>query len=151
MSILKIGGKNDSNNVQGFGVTNEGYAKTTRFWNTTITQIFSETISDRTVKTTIENVFNCEEWGFISLRFANSTNVKMTCNVYSDMGSSSLQNYLKDNNGNPITFEIPTGQSILTPDDLPILNYLKWLKLRIEPNEVPATPNTLTISIYAKR
>lgn len=151
MNILKIGGKNDSNNVQGFSVTNKGYAKATRFWNTTITQLFNETISDRTVKTTIANVFNCEEWGFISLRFSNSTNVKMTCHIYSDIGSSSLQNYLKDNNGNPITFEIPTGQSILTPDDLPVLNYLKWLKLRIEPNEAPSTPNTLSVSVYAKR
>ena len=150
-NIMKIGGQNDSGNAQGFYVTNKGYAKITRLWSTTVTELFNETISDTSPKNTIDNVFNCEEYGFISLRFSNSTDVTFTAIIYSDIGSSTLSNYLRDNSGNPIAFTIPKGQSILTPDDLPILNYLRYFKLRVQANDTPSTPKDLTIQIYAKR
>lgn len=149
--IMKIGGKNDSGNVQGFSVTNKGYAKATRLWSTEVTELYQGTVSDTSVISTASTPFNCEEYGFISLRFSNSTDVTFTATIYSDMGSSTLSNYLLDNSGNPITFTIPKGQSILTPDDLPILNYLRYLKIRVQANDTPSEPKNLTIQVYAKR
>lgn len=151
MSLLKIGGKSDSNTVLGFSLTDEGYTKATRFWGVTIQEIFNGTISDTSAKNTLDNVFNCEEYGFISLRCYNTTDVKIECILYSDIGSSTLSNYLEDNDGNNITFTIPTGQSILTPEDLPVLNYLRFLKFRLQPIEAPSTPAPLSIKVYAKR
>ena len=89
--------------------------------------------------------------GLISLRAGNSTDTPIKATLLFDT-SASDDRWMKDVNGNYITFEIPTGESIITADDVPALNYLRFVRLRLEAVQAPSDPTkTVTILVYAKR
>jgi hypothetical protein len=88
----------------------------------------------------------------VSLRFANTSDKSFTVIFFSDQYTNS--NYrLYDYNGGPVAYRVAKASSrtqILTPDDAPVLQWLRAIKMRIEFEGTPTT-GSLIIDIVKKR
>lgn len=150
MSVIKMGGKSDSNTVKSVSVGDTGAVRTEKRWTYETVTLFDKQVSDTTVLDTLATELNIGEMGFVSLHFVNETGVEISFRLLRDDVQGSVLP-LYDSAGTFIAFSISDKKHyIITADDLPVLNYIKLLKLRIQPLAAPATPGNLKIYVRGK-
>lgn len=150
-NLLKVAGRTDNNTVRGVHVTEEGNVCTARAWGTDIHTIVTTELRDTSAVVTSDNVFDASPYGMISIRVANSHDTDVTLQLYQDTSATSGR-WLIDAAGNPISVVVPAGDRcmIITPEDIPALNYLRYIKFRIAANTAP-TSGSITIWVAGKR
>ncbi len=149
--MMKICGKNPDGNATAIGMDANGNLKIKRVWESVVQKdLFSGALSDTGAVTTINNALDLAEQGMVSLRFYNTTDSALKVMLYSDM-SAATETLLKDINGENFSFTVAAdAHTIITPDDLPVLNYLRYLKLKIQPVTEPTT-GQLVVRAVTKR
>jgi len=152
-NVLKIGGKDPSSNVKAVSVDANGRVKSTRYWDSSIhTLIDSAQIRENNpVVSTATDSFDASEYGFVSLRIRNSHDAALSVMFYEDAGISG-DTWMTRLDGSYISFTVPanTQRVIVTPEDVPEINYLKYLKLRVSAKTTP-TEGSVTIQAITKR
>ena len=149
--IMKVGGRKEDGTASALGIDANGYLKIKRVWETQTKNIFTGTHSNTTAVTTVSNVVNALEWGMVSLRVNNLLNSDVKIMLYWDNSADGTE-WMKDFNGEYVTFTVPAdSQMIITPDDLPILNYLRYIKCRINAVTTPTNGKNLLVQAVLKR
>lgn len=147
--MIKVGGKTSGGMARAFGVSEKGEALVKRVWENALVRVFANDIDGTTPQQT--TVFDAREFGFISLRVENQTESALTFTLYADRREDD-PTYLKDINGDDIKFTIPAKSVVIvTPDDVPALSYLQYVRLRFVADTVPASAAYVCVRIMAKR
>lgn len=150
INLLPIGGKSDNNTVRGVAVSNNGEVKTNKIWDVSVVDILdNEEIRDTTAFPTDKVELNTA--GLVSLRIRNRLGVPVSIQLYIDIGDQTFTMY--DANGDIFELNIPdTGGHwmIITDNDWYVLNYLSYIKLRIQASSTP-TEGTLSIKAVIKK
>lgn len=81
-------------------------------------------------------------YGIISLRIINTLDVPVTLGFYTDHHLTRTR-YMADAEGIPIAVEIQPNTYIqmITPDDIPQLNYIRYLRVYLKANTAPTSGN----------
>lgn len=149
--IMKVGGRKEDGTAAAIGIDSNGYLKIKRVWETQTKNIFTGTLSNTTAVTTVSNVVNALEWGMVSLRVNNLLDSAVKIMLYWDNNVDGTE-WMKNFNGEYVTFTVPAeSQMIITPDDLPILNYLRYIKCRINAVTPPTNGKNLLVQAVLKR
>lgn len=142
MSLLKIGGKTKSNTASAFLLGDDGAAVVSRPWRTTVTTIVDAIeVRDNVAHTVTDN--NALEIGIYpinSLRIRNTLDSNVTLTFYYDLDKTSTT-YL-DGLGETYTYTLEAGNThwqLITSENLPLLDYAKYLKFKYQASEVPTT------------
>lgn len=130
VNVMPIGGKfdNDGNPVvMGVAVDDEGGVISARKWKNEVVQILD--VTDPTAGTKTCTVIDLANAGAVSLRVDNALNVPVQLIIYTDYYNHAY--YMRDATGSYITKTIPAGQKfvMITPDDMPALQWLAQLKI----------------------
>ena len=151
MSLLKMGGKAPDGTAKAVSVDAGGNVNVTRQWGADVFTVLPATqIRDTNAISTIANAVDVSGYGFVSLRFCNSLGVPVTVMFYGDMNEASDM-WMTRPDKSYLSVTIPaTDFTILTPEDIPELNYLRYIKLRIAAKEAP-TQGSLIVQVVAKR
>ena len=143
MSVMKIAG-NANNVVKGVSVTSEGYVLTVKKWENEIIKIYDDT-------PTASGTYVCDpistgDSGGFSLRVSNYTAQDITLGLYTDVLSNTFG--LRDGEGNLISYTVEADKKnvMITPDDLPQLQWLAKLRLYFI---LPEASESGAVTIYA--
>ena len=150
--IMKVGGKKDGGTAAPIAIDANGYLKIKRVWETQTKTVFSGTLSDTSAVTTVgDKSVNALEWGMASLRVNNLLNSDVKIMLYWDNNTDGTE-WMKNFAGSYNSFTVPAdSQMIITPDDVPILNYLRYIKLKINAVTAPTNGKTLSVQVVLKR
>lgn len=150
--IMKVGGRKSDGTAAAIGIDSNGNLRIKRVWETQTKNIFSGTLSDTTAITTVgDKAVNCLEWGMVSLRVYNRLDSDVKILLYYDNDTSG-SGWLKNFGGEYVSFTVPADSDvIITPDDIPALNYLRYLKCRINAVTTPTNGADLNIQAVLKR
>lgn len=158
MGFLKVGGRyidsNDTEYAKPLAVSEDGLAYVSRVNKMEIISIFNE-VSKRDTDTISfygENTIDVSDWTSCCILLSNKLDVDASLRLFSQTSKSSSQ-YLKNVNGEAIAIPLPhitTGEIIITPDDFPILNYLRYFKGGIYFSTAPSS-GTFSLSLIRKR
>lgn len=132
--MMKVCGKSTDGRAIPLALDNNGAVVVRRKWETLNTNVFGAYVTKTgSFKST---TFDCSDWGFVSLRIQNNGlegEPTVRFNIYSDRKGAEDGSYLKDINGNNIEFIVPPKTAlIVTPEDLPALNYIQYLTLKVQ-------------------
>ena len=146
--VMKIGGKTPSNTVKGVAVNADGKLDTVKTWDMPIVELFSDTVSD--TEGHLATNLDLSPYPLVSLRIKNQTGVPVDITPLVDLWDNTNGLSLKYINGSTLTFQVPSDSNyfIVMPNDYPWLNYVKYLKLRIQATDTPAA-ETPTLSVWA--
>lgn len=146
---LPICGKNPSGNAKAANVSARGDLQTVRVWEQLYRTLSAG--SPTTTSAIISTAFDASNYAIVSLRFDNKLDVDLDVTLLEDTTADG-GSWLGDASGNAIKFTVPHNSliMIMTPDDLPVLNYLHYLKLRIQPKTAP-TSGHYQIDVMCKR
>ena len=151
--VLKIAGKDPNGAVKAIAVDADGKEKVTRLWDSTVHVLVDQgqIREDSPVISTASNSLDLSEYGFVSLRVSNSHDAEIGVMLFQDVAPSG-DSWMRRLDGSFITFSIPANSlmTIITPDDIPELNYIKYLKLRISAKTTP-TEGSITVRAITKR
>ena len=151
MSIMQIGGKNDNLAIP-VAVNSDGSVFTEREWIASPVNVLDGyALRDaNTHYTMTEGTFvDLKPFGLVSLRIVNSTDKDITFALLYDLNKNSTT-YLRDVDGNNIKIVAKSGKSmIITPNDMPVLNYIDYLKFNFSAAEAP-TSGVITVIAYVK-
>lgn len=151
--VLKVAGKDPNGAVKAIAVDADGKEKVTRHWDSTVHALVDQgqIREDSPVISTASNALDLSEYGFVSLRVSNSHDADVTVMLLQDAAPSG-DSWMRRLDGSFITFSIPANSlmTIITPDDIPELNYIKYLKLRISAKTTP-TQGSITVRAITKR
>lgn len=153
--MMKICGKTPDGVAQAVAVSKKGAINIKRIWETQNNHLVHSYITHDTP--VVSDAYDVSEWGFVSLRILNSTIEKIGNDLhiytkpvrvtfYGDRTTDD-GNYVKDMNGNNIEIFAPSGTEItITPEELPVLNYLQNIrvKLAMDVEEFKARNVTIT-------
>lgn len=97
------------------------------------------------------NAVDLSEWTTCCLLVSNTLDVDVTLHIYRQSDKSSSA-YLKDADGEAYTITIPhtTGEIIITPDDFPILSYLRYFSGGLYFANTP-TSGSISLSVLRRR
>lgn len=146
--LLKIGGKATNGNAKPFALTNDGHPIVSRPWGITVTKVFDAVeVRDTNAHTSMVSgtVIDISAYPVNSLRIRSTLDADVRISFYSDLSDDSTI-YLKKMSGSG-EIVIPSDNNyvnIITPADIDMLNYLKYLKLRFICDEAPTT-GSLTV------
>ena len=151
--VLKVAGKDPNGAVKAIAVDADGKDKVTRFWDSTVHVLVDngQIREDSPVISTASNSLDLSEYGFVSLRVLNSHDAEVSVMLYEDTAPAG-DSWMRRLDGSSITFSVPANSLliIITPDDIPELNYIKYLKLRISAKTTP-TQGSITVEAITKR
>lgn len=156
--IMRIGGKYTDNNaneyVKGVSVNSDGKINIIRNNETEEIKIFDSVTP--TTATTLpfygNNAIDLSEWTTCWIAVENHLDVDATIRLFSQSNKSSSA-YLKNVDNKAVSIPLrhtSSGQIIITPDDYPILNYLRYFSGGIYFETAP-TQGTLSLSLFRKR
>lgn len=156
--MIRIAGKTDNNTASPFHLTENGNLCTQHNWEYEISNIVTATPTDTTevrVGVGEENAIFVAGYGLISLRITNNTGVPVHIRFMADH-TYDATGFLADVDGNRIEFDVPSSSTnfiIITPEDIPALNYLRLLKFRYACKETPTntTGDTFKVALARKR
>lgn len=148
MGVMKIAGKNPSNNVEAVAVSSSGSVITEKKWRNEPVQIYSGTPTG-TSRISCTQITGGNAGAF-SLRVSNNTDKAMNIGLYADYLDSDYQ--MRNAAGNIILFSVPANKTLMmiTPDDIPQLQWVNALKVYIVFPEAPTNSGTVTIYAVAK-
>ena len=149
-NVMKIAGKDNLGNVKAVSIDDKGAVIAKRIWESKMVTVFSGDIRDAEMHNTLNKPVDLTDQGFVSFRIYNSTDKPFTFYIYDDTWIDS-SSYIKTLKGEYPQFIIQPGYTvIITPDDLPLLNYLMYAKFRFKAFEAP-TKGAVTIRVVTKR
>lgn len=138
--MMRIAGKTSSDTACGIAVTSDGNVKQNHVWEQHNERIVNEIPEDTSAVTIgIETPIVLADYAVTSLRFYNNTGVDVRVRFLLDTVADSAL-YLRDADGNNIEITIPSNASYvvsITPNDIPVLNYLNRLKFTYACKETP--------------
>lgn len=120
-----------------------------RKFTTTVTKVFELAISDTSVhKTTALDLSGA---GLVSIRLDNKSGKALSIYFLGDDGDHPNSG-LRDLSGALFTIYIPAGAYyyIITPNDVPFLNYLAKIRMSVAALETPTNTNPTTIYVVTK-
>lgn len=149
--MMKIAGKTSNSTAKGVRVDSDGniLAVAKREWEQTLLEVLTDDeIRDTTAKKVKPSPNDVSSFAYISLRIVNSLDADISIQFYDDWHVTG-GGVLKDIDGNAFEITVPakvsaTNYIVVTPDDLPILNLLHYLTLRVAAKTTP-TSGSLTI------
>lgn len=155
--MMKIAGKTSSSTAKGIRVDSDGklIVISKREWEqTALTILDGDQIRDTNAKTAKPTSNDVSGFAYISFRIINSLDADVSIQFYDDWHVTG-GSVLKDINGNTIEITVPakvsaTQNIVVTPDDLPILNLLHYLTLRVQAKTTP-TSGALSITAYGRK
>ena len=155
--MMKIAGKTSSSIAKGIRVDSDGklIVISKREWEQTALVILDgDQIRDTNAKTAKPTSNDVSSFAYISFRIINSLDADVSIQFYDDWHVTG-GSVLKDINGNVIEITVPakvsaTQNIVVTPDDLPILNLLHYLTLRVQAKTTP-TSGSLSITAYGRK
>lgn len=136
MSVMKMGGKSDSNTVVGVSVSDDGRVRTEKTWRNDVVLITD--VLPTAAVSALEGL-DVSDAAAVSLRFRNTTGLSFSVGFYADHISNNYVLFASD--GSQISYKIPASANnvIVTPDDMKELQWLKNIRLRIAFSEVPTS------------
>lgn len=149
---IKFAGKDDSNNVTPISVTNEGYVREARQFSYSMTDIVNDVLAI-TEKTYYPSV-DVSTKGLVAIQFWNRSGVSVDLQFYNPITNNPLGNAvapIKTADGNLPVFTIANGDNvIITPEDLPMLNYCKYINVSLTPAATPTGTNNTALRVITK-
>ena len=143
--MMRIAGKTPSDTAAGIRVNSDGNLVEEKKWKYAYEKILNaEEI--RSTSAVVVTGGNVEDYGLISLRVYSTLDQPIRIQFYNDTatnGGSSVLNCL--NSAWEVIIPADSKMYIITPDDIPFLNYLRYIKLRVV---ATATPTTGNVTIY---
>ena len=155
MALIKFAGKDPSANAKGVSVDENGNIY--RGWKTyeassndsdTVSVVFSEFsyFGQNQVFRPKKPIGN---YGLISLRIENNSDATCALRFCKDVYNGTQ--LLKDANGNNIEVECAANCTmIITPDDAPVLNYLRYPNIQVRLTSTPTDSATIIVTAIAK-
>lgn len=152
--MMRICGKTDSATAKGVSVASDGSVRTDHKWNCTIIKLFDAMeIRDDSYHWSIPDKIDLTGYAYISLRVVNTLGTQVEIRFANDIDDGTYP-MLLNSNGTIISYVLPSGSwsnmFVVTPDELPILQYLTKMKVWAKPASQPSE-GSLTIWIVAKR
>lgn len=157
MSFLKVGGRyidGDDEIAKPLSVSENGSAHVSRINEIEIVTIF-DAVAKRDTQTMLfngEDAIDISDWTSCCILLSNRLDVDASITLYMQSDKSS-SNYLKNASGATITIPLPhvnTGEMIITPDDFPILNWLRYFKGGVYFSTAPSS-GTFSLKLMRKR
>lgn len=132
--MMKIGGKNPQGNATAICVDETGNVGVRRVWEikqANVSELVrdSSTLQANGTYAIYGPTFDVSGWGMVSLRIENKLSVPVKIYFYND---TNIYNILRNTDGDQISFSAAANaDTIVTPDDFPLLNYMKTIKLMV--------------------
>jgi hypothetical protein len=147
--MLKVAGNNENGSPRAFLTDDAGRTVTVRKW--TADEIAAvENLQIRTTDASWSNRVDVSGFSTISLRVSNAHDQPVSLIFGMDVGEDNTV-YLKNYGGTNLGFTIPanSGVRMITPEEFPFLQYLKYVKVRCSCGTAP-TSGYLTITIIGR-
>lgn len=149
---IKFAGKNDSNIVTPVSVSDEGHLRERRQFTTESTDIVNEVLN--ITETTYYPAFDARQSGMIAIVIWNRSGVPLTLQFYSILsnGTGTAVAPCRDAKDELPVFTIPSGhQVVITPEDLPMLNYAQYINVSLTPAGTPTGTSATFVRVLNKR
>lgn len=150
MAMMRIAGKGTDDTAKGIRTNNSGNLITTKEWTPEmlVNQATATFEVGETATKQLLGIAEIGKAGITSLRIANSTGVPVEIMFYADRNNADVS-ILYDLEGNRVSFTVPAQSSlyIVTPEDMPILNYIDWLNLRVTPKEAVSSSDNPRVRV----
>ena len=148
MNVTPFGAKSPTETVVGVSADANGNLNTKKVWNNEVIKICD--VSTPTSSGGYCDNVDLSNAGAVSLRVRNSTDQDITLVLYVDFVSSHYR--MKDATGADIAIVIPanTLNVMITPDDIPQLQWINKLSLGYLP-DADATSGSIVIYAVIKR
>ena len=158
MNVTPFGAKSPSDTVVGVAADADGKLKTKKAWENDLITIFDTAAQGQGLPVSTSTIWteqiDVSDAGAISLRIRQSTDTSYVVEFGTDTSKTSYALRELESETNSIRINIPASSNtkyyIVTPDDVPILAWIRKIRLAITPAEVPTTGN-LAIWVVAKR
>ena len=154
--FLKVGGKYENDGTAtavGIAVNADGKIEAVRHNEQELVSVLSgiEKRDTATISFYQSDAVDLTEWTSCCLLVSNTLDADATLRLYSQSNKSSSA-YLKDVDGGTYTITIPhtSGEIIITPDDFPILSYLRYFSGGLYFADTP-TSGSISLSVLRKR
>jgi len=154
--FLKIGGRYESGGTataKGIAVNADGRIEVVRHNEQELVSVLSSTEKRDTSTISFygNDAVDLSEWTTCCLLVSNTLDVDVTLRIYRQSDKSS-STYLKDADGEAYTITIPhtTGEIMITPDDFPILSYLRYFSGGLYFANTP-TSGSISLSVLRRR
>lgn len=157
MKILPIGGKTPNNTAAAVAVDANGKLDTVKTWGNDFVALESGGTNWIGVSTTAKytdpiDVSDCAMVSLLITSTAKNSNneaVPITFNMLRTDSDTSTD-YMRTFDGNTIVFNVSTAYTLITPDDIPALKYLKYLRFRIIATSA-VNSGSVNIKVFKKR
>lgn len=137
--MMRIAARKDNGTAAAVRSDVNGNVGTVRVWKKTWTTI-EENIELRDTNEYKLAAFDARNIPVMSLRFINRLGVPVTMRFLTDVNTTNGYGiYDKDAAAITITIQPTNHYMILTPDELPILNYLQYVRLAITATSAPSS------------
>ena len=142
MNVTPIGAKSPSSTVVGISADATGNLKTIKVWDNELIEVYNmDALPESTATIWTDNI-DVSNAGAVSLRFFSNSDAEYEIQLGNDMFNTKYA--LRDLQGEYHKIIIPSGSKltkyiIVTPDELPILQWLTKLHIAIIPKSVPTT------------
>ena len=139
MNVTPIGGKTPNSTLQGIAVNENGRIITKKEWENKLILAYEMTALPTTTATIAVDAIDVSDSAAFSLRIDNTTDVGYTIGFYSDVSSNKYG--IRDIQSNVYDIDIAANTRFVavTPDDLPIMQWMYNVRLYIMPKSVPTT------------
>lgn len=150
--MMRIAGRTSSGVAKPFLVDNNGNVGTTRTWEKTWVTI-QENVEIRDTSEHNLTVFDSSGVPMLSLRILNrlkdsdNNGVPVTVRFLTDVNTSNGYGFVDTDGANKsITIQPTNGYVVITPEELPLLNYVRYIRLSVK---AQSTPTSGVVSAYA--
>lgn len=139
--MMRIAGRTSGGVAKALHVSTDGEPVVERKWGMTDTQVFSSEIRDTNWHSTVGGTtLDISSYPINSLRIRNTTEKAVTIRFLNDLNASN-ETYLNHNGSNVDIELVGTNNTyqVFTPQDIPVLNYLHYLKFQVKCTETPTS------------
>lgn len=137
--MMRVAGRTSGGTAVPMLAGADGSIATTRKWKKEWVTIQSS-MEIRDTNAVILDPVDVSEIPIFSLRILNRLGVQITLKFKTDINTTNGYN-LADKDGTDFTFTIQPTNSyvVITPDELPILNYIRYLRITVIPVSAPVS------------
>ena len=150
--MMRIAGRTSDGIAKAVLVNSNGAISVDRPWGTVVTKILDYAITDDSWHhlDSTGTALDISEYPINSLRIRNTTGKAITIRFQNDLHATD-HTYL-ESDGQAIEIALPSTSvyHIYTPQDLPILNYIKYIKIQFKANEVPSSGSLVIYHVGRK-
>lgn len=150
--MMRIAGRTSGGVAKPFLVDNNGNVGTTRTWEKTWVTI-QENVEIRDTSEHNLTAFDSSGVPMLSLRILNrlkdsdNNGVPVTVRFLTDVNTSNGYGFVDTDGANKsITIQPANSYVIITPEDMPLLNYVRYIRLSVK---AQSTPTSGVVSAYA--